>query len=65
MHWLTEDCFVLQSDATYLVVTDDGQIEKYGLNAVCTHLGCVVPWNNVSALTGTQELCSLAAQFNN
>lgn len=40
---------LLQSDATYLVVTDDGQIEKYGLNAVCTHLGCVVPWNNVSA----------------
>lgn len=36
----------LKSDATYLVVTDDGQIEKYGLNAVCTHLGCVVPWNN-------------------
>ena len=23
-------------------VTDDGQIERYGLNAVCTHLGCVV-----------------------
>lgn len=45
------DCFILlQSDATYLVVTDDGQIEKYGLNAVCTHLGCVVPWNNVSLL---------------
>lgn len=51
MHWLTEDCLLLQSDATYLVVTDDGQIEKYGLNAVCTHLGCVVPWNNVSPLT--------------
>lgn len=38
----------LQADATYLVVTDDKQIEKYGLNAVCTHLGCVVPWNDVS-----------------
>lgn len=36
----------LKSDATYLIITDDGQIEKYGLNAVCTHLGCVVPWNN-------------------
>ena len=24
---------------------DDGSIEKYGINAVCTHLGCVVPWN--------------------
>ncbi len=24
---------------------DDGSIENYGINAVCTHLGCVVPWN--------------------
>lgn len=38
---------VLQGDATYLIVTNEGQIEKYGLNAVCTHLGCVVPWNKV------------------
>jgi len=36
----------LKGDATYLIVTPDGSIEKYGLNAVCTHLGCVVPWNN-------------------
>jgi cytochrome b6-f complex iron-sulfur subunit len=35
----------LKADATYLIVNDDGEIEKYGLNAVCTHLGCVVPWN--------------------
>jgi cytochrome b6-f complex iron-sulfur subunit len=35
----------LQGEATYLVVTDDGAIEKFGINAVCTHLGCVVPWN--------------------
>lgn len=35
----------LKGDATYLIVTDKGEIEKYGLNAVCTHLGCVVPWN--------------------
>lgn len=34
-----------QGDATYLVVKDDGSIENYGINAVCTHLGCVVPWN--------------------
>ena len=46
---LTPICLLLQADATYLVVTDDSQIEKYGLNAVCTHLGCVVPWNNVRA----------------
>ncbi|KAK3243414.1 hypothetical protein CYMTET_46932 [Cymbomonas tetramitiformis] len=36
----------LKGDATYLVVKDDGSsIENYGVNAVCTHLGCVVPWN--------------------
>ncbi len=35
-----------QGDATYLIVTNEGKIEEYGLNAVCTHLGCVVPWNN-------------------
>ena len=34
-----------QGDATYIIVKDDGTIENYGLNAVCTHLGCVVPWN--------------------
>lgn len=33
----------LKGDPTYLTVTDDS-IENYGLNAVCTHLGCVVPW---------------------
>lgn len=44
-HW----CYgCLQSDATYLIVTDNGEIENFGLNAVCTHLGCVVPWNDVS-----------------
>jgi len=35
----------LKGDATYIIVKDDGSIENYGLNAVCTHLGCVVPWN--------------------
>lgn len=33
-----------QGDPTYLVVNNDSKIEKYGINAVCTHLGCVVPW---------------------
>lgn len=41
-HSLTQG---LKGDPTYLVVTDDGKIENYGINAVCTHLGCVVPWN--------------------
>ena len=35
----------LKGDPTYLVVTDDGAIDNYAVNAVCTHLGCVVPWN--------------------
>jgi cytochrome b6-f complex iron-sulfur subunit len=34
-----------QGDATYIIVKDDGSIADFGLNAVCTHLGCVVPWN--------------------
>ena len=40
-------CFFPQGDPTYLVVKPDGKLENYGINAVCTHLGCVVPWNNV------------------
>ncbi|MDR9402769.1 MAG: cytochrome b6-f complex iron-sulfur subunit, partial [Halothece sp. Uz-M2-17] len=32
-------------DPTYVIVTEDEEIASYGLNAVCTHLGCVVPWN--------------------
>jgi len=38
-----------QGDPTYLIVLE-GAVEKYGLNAVCTHLGCVVPWVAVSLL---------------
>ncbi|NJL83504.1 MAG: cytochrome b6-f complex iron-sulfur subunit [Chloroflexaceae bacterium] len=35
----------LKGDPTYIVVTEERAIAEYGLNAVCTHLGCVVPWN--------------------
>ena len=35
----------LKGDPTYLVVENDGTLATYGVNAVCTHLGCVVPWN--------------------
>lgn len=35
----------LKGDAYYLITTDDNDLEYYALNAVCTHLGCVVPWN--------------------
>ncbi len=34
----------LKGDPTYIVI-DNGAVANYGLNAVCTHLGCVVPWN--------------------
>lgn len=36
----------LKGDATYLIVKNEGILEDYALNAICTHLGCVVPWNN-------------------
>lgn len=35
----------LKGDPTYVIVTGDNTIANYGINAVCTHLGCVVPWN--------------------
>jgi cytochrome b6-f complex iron-sulfur subunit len=36
----------LKGDPTYIVVENDKTLADYGINAVCTHLGCVVPWNN-------------------
>ena len=38
----------LKGDATYLIVDEDKTIRDYGINAVCTHLGCVVPWNKAA-----------------
>ncbi|GAQ88485.1 Cytochrome b6-f complex iron-sulfur subunit [Klebsormidium nitens] len=35
----------LKGDPTYLTVKEDLSITTFGINAVCTHLGCVVPWN--------------------
>ncbi|XP_043696588.1 cytochrome b6-f complex iron-sulfur subunit 2, chloroplastic [Telopea speciosissima] len=35
----------LKGDPTYLLVENDKTLATYGINAVCTHLGCVVPWN--------------------
>ncbi len=35
----------LKGDPTYIVVEGDGAIASSGVNAICTHLGCVVPWN--------------------
>jgi cytochrome b6-f complex iron-sulfur subunit len=36
----------LKGDPTYIVIQKDSSVADYGINAVCTHLGCVVPWNN-------------------
>tara|TARA_Y100000748_G_C15438252_1_gene466092 strand:+ start:352 stop:978 length:627 start_codon:yes stop_codon:yes gene_type:complete len=38
----------LKGDAHYLITKQDGTLENYALNAVCTHLGCVVPWNRAA-----------------
>jgi len=35
----------LKGDPTYIVVEGSDAIANYGISAVCTHLGCVVPWN--------------------
>lgn len=45
-YWnLTEIYCACQGDPTYLVVEKDRTLASFGINAVCTHLGCVVPWN--------------------
>ncbi len=36
----------LKGDPTYLVVEEADAISSFGINAICTHLGCVVPWNS-------------------
>ena len=35
----------LKGDPTYLIVDGPDSIGDYGINDICTHLGCVVPWN--------------------
>lgn len=35
----------LKGDATYLILDENKEMSDFALNAVCTHLGCVVPWN--------------------
>ncbi len=34
----------LDGDPSYLIVDDNKNIKDFALNAICTHLGCVVPW---------------------
>eukprot|EP00850_Spirogloea_muscicola_P010449 SM000061S19276 [mRNA] locus=s61:507832:509109:+ [translate_table: standard] len=51
-----------QGDPTYLVVENGGTIANYGINAVCTHLGCVVPWNQAE----NKFICPChGSQYNN
>eukprot|EP00850_Spirogloea_muscicola_P000957 SM000003S11202 [mRNA] locus=s3:1572486:1573768:+ [translate_table: standard] len=52
----------LKGDPTYLVVENGGTIANYGINAVCTHLGCVVPWNQAE----NKFICPChGSQYNN
>jgi cytochrome b6-f complex iron-sulfur subunit len=52
----------LKGDASYLIVSPEGKIEDYALNAVCTHLGCVVPWNKAE----NKFMCPChGSQYNN
>jgi cytochrome b6-f complex iron-sulfur subunit len=37
--------FDKQTNPRYLIVKEDKTLASFGLNAVCTHLGCVVPWS--------------------
>ncbi len=37
----------INGDPYYLLINvNENKLEKYALNAICTHLGCVVPWNS-------------------
>jgi nitrite reductase/ring-hydroxylating ferredoxin subunit len=52
----------LKGDPTYLVVEQDKTLASYGINAVCTHLGCVVPWNSAE----NKFICPChGSQYNN
>ncbi|GJV27603.1 cytochrome b6-f complex iron-sulfur subunit, chloroplastic [Tanacetum coccineum] len=37
----------LKGDPTYLMVENNRKFATYGINVVCTHLGCIVPWNTM------------------
>jgi cytochrome b6-f complex iron-sulfur subunit len=42
---LTQGLEVSGGNPTYIVVGDQKEIARYGINAICTHMGCVVPWD--------------------
>jgi cytochrome b6-f complex iron-sulfur subunit len=33
-----------KGDPYYLIISENGELLSYSLDSVCTHLGCVVPW---------------------
>lgn len=39
---------VAEPMSCFAAVREDNEIERYGLNAVCTHLGCVVSHQRTS-----------------
>jgi cytochrome b6-f complex iron-sulfur subunit len=44
-HIISQGLTIKGGDATYIVINDNKQVEKYGINAMCPHLGCVVPYD--------------------
>ncbi|CAI5500264.1 unnamed protein product [Closterium sp. Naga37s-1] len=38
-----EPAYIVDEPA-YIVVNDDGSLGNFAINAICTHMGCVVPW---------------------
>ncbi|CAN6453314.1 unnamed protein product [Victoria cruziana] len=34
----------LDGEPTYLILENDKTLAKFAINAICTHLGCIVPW---------------------
>lgn len=45
---LTQGLEVSGGNPTYIVMDNQKEIARYGINAICTHLGCVVPWDTVA-----------------
>ena len=59
MRWRSSPRAVSVSDNAVIVMPEgtpftkaDGTLEPFGVNAVCTHLGCVVPWNKAENKVG-------------
>ncbi|MFS7928400.1 putative plastoquinol--plastocyanin reductase [Helianthus anomalus] len=49
-------------DPTYLIVENNTRLAKHGINAACTQLGCIVPWNTIEK----RFMCPChSSQYNN